>query len=667
MDRFEGHPDEISDTIFTTASIETGDRAFGAVNTTGDVDWYEFTLKAGEWAQFTVDGDVRGDASATGDDRLRLADAYLEIYDDNGRLVARDEDSGTGQAAMLNFGAAEDETFYVAVGAEDPRYFGGYQLTMESSVPDSPTTSIDWGTKLDDNVVTVYFVPNGESRLAEFGEPAYESSGFTAYERGQFQQAFDRLEALTDLEFQITNDPNADLQLVLSTDDNFDFLGFFNPPGEDYAGVGVFNGNAWDRQSGGDLALGGFGYVTLVHEILHGLGLAHPHDDGGTSSIMLGVDAEFDDLGFGDMNQGIFTIMTYNSGYLTGTRGSAPPASGNYGYEAGPMALDIAVLQEKYGAGSYKGGNTLYRLPDANGAGTYWEAIWDTGGSDEIRYDGSRDATIDLRTATLKQGENAGGFVSAVDGIAGGYTIAKGVVIERAVAGDGDDFVGGNSADNRLYGRDGNDRMFGFAGDDLMRGGTSGDRVSGGDGNDTGYGDGGNDRVYGGEGRDTLYGGSGDDKISGSLDADRLYGDDDDDRVNGGGSNDWLYGGQGDDRLTGVNGQDYMRGGGGNDVFDFNKTTESKAGADDRDVIFDFTRGRDTIDLRTIDADTTRGGNQAFDMIGGAQFSDAGQVRSVQRGDNRIVQVNTDNNLNTVEMEIELRDSGAVFGSDFIL
>ena len=181
------------------------------------------------------------------------------------------------------------------------------------------------------------------------------------------------------------------------------------------------------------------------------------------------------------------------------------------------------------------------------------------------------------------------------------------------------------------------------------------------------WGDNDTDRIYGGTGNDLVYGGAASDFLSGSTGGDTIFGDDGNDRINGGGSTDRLYGGKGNDLLTGVNGRDFLRGGGGADTFDFNRTTESQSGHQTRDLIFDFTQGTDRIDLRGIDADATRGGNQAFEMIGSAGFTDAGQVRSWQRGDDRIVQINTDNNLNTVEMEIELRDMGRVFASDFLL
>ncbi len=107
---------------------------------------------------------------------------------------------------------------------------------------------------------------------------------------------------------------------------------------------------------------------------------------------------------------------------------------------SGPMALDIALLQQKYGANMATAtGDDDYLLPTGNARGTFWQAIWDAGGLDSIRHDGSAASVIDLRAATLRYEEGGGGFVSSVAGIAGGFTIAAGAVIENATGGFGRD------------------------------------------------------------------------------------------------------------------------------------------------------------------------------------------------------------------------------------
>ncbi len=117
------------------------------------------------------------------------------------------------------------------------------------------------------------------------------------------------------------------------------------------------------------------------------------------------------------------------------------------------MALDIAVIQAKYGANlDFATGDDVYRLPEANRPGTFFSCIWDAGGDDRIVFGGARDCTIDLRAATLLGEEGGGGWVSHARGIYGGFTIANGVVIEGASGGGGDDTLRGNAAGNRLSG-----------------------------------------------------------------------------------------------------------------------------------------------------------------------------------------------------------------------
>ena len=243
---------------------------------------------------------------------------------------------------------------------------------------------------------------------------------------------------------------------------------------------GYFNFEAfgWDYSDpNGGLNVGGEGYWTLIHELGHGLGLAHPHDDGGGSTIFPGVTDTWV-TGDNGLNQGIWTVMSYiatddpSSAHTNHTGTDRWFDSGgndvaNYGYFAGPMAYDIAAIQDLYGAnGNFHNGSDTYWLPDQNALGTYWTCIWDTGGSDSIAYGGSRSVTINLTAATLDNSPTGGGVISSASGIHGGYTIAKGVVIENAYGGSGSDTLTGNFADNILNGGAGADTMTGGGGND---------------------------------------------------------------------------------------------------------------------------------------------------------------------------------------------------------
>ncbi|MDF2970555.1 MAG: Peptidase serralysin [Microvirga sp.] len=236
---------------------------------------------------------------------------------------------------------------------------------------------------------------------------------------------------------------------------------------EDGAGYAVFNqdGLGWTETG---LMPGGFGYVTILHEIGHLFGLDHPWDEGGfyvnndssgaPEPYFPGATGTFK-TGVNGLNQGVFTTMTYNDGWS-----GQPSKSLDWGYQMGPGAFDIAAIQKLYGANkSYHSGSDTYTLPGANVSGTGWFTLWDAGGTDTIQVPtDAGSATIDLRAATLKEGDaGAGGYVSWVSGVAGGFTIAKDVVIENAIGGTGNDTITGNAAKNLITGGGGQDRLTG--------------------------------------------------------------------------------------------------------------------------------------------------------------------------------------------------------------
>jgi Ca2+-binding RTX toxin-like protein len=119
------------------------------------------------------------------------------------------------------------------------------------------------------------------------------------------------------------------------------------------------------------------------------------------------------------------------------------------------------------------------------------------------------------------------------------------------------------------------------------------------------------------------------DVMSGNIGRDKLSGGAGDDRLSGVGGNDHLSGGSGNDKLTGGAGADDLWGGSGADTFIFKSVKETTVSGAGRDTIFDFsTRQKDKIDLSAIDANTTKGGNQAFSFIGTKAFGGkAGKLR----------------------------------------
>jgi Ca2+-binding RTX toxin-like protein len=133
-----------------------------------------------------------------------------------------------------------------------------------------------------------------------------------------------------------------------------------------------------------------------------------------------------------------------------------------------------------------------------------------------------------------------------------------------------------------------------------------------------------------------------------------------------------LSGGLGNDTLNGGLGRDTMTGGAGNDIFVYNSTTESPAGSN-HDVITDFQRGFNKIDLSAIDANPFNtflsiNPNDAFTWKGlNGLINGIGQVRFIQSGANLLVQANTDFNFGSCELEIQLNALSSLSGTDVIL
>jgi Ca2+-binding RTX toxin-like protein len=85
----------------------------------------------------------------------------------------------------------------------------------------------------------------------------------------------------------------------------------------------------------------------------------------------------------------------------------------------------------------------------------------------------------------------------------------------------------------------------------------------------------------------------------GTINGDDLFGGQGNDTLNGSAGDDRLFGEQGNDNLIGGSGSDYLTGGAGNDIF----ALEYFAGAFNavnQDVVSDFVRGQDKIDLRSL-------------------------------------------------------------------
>jgi Ca2+-binding RTX toxin-like protein len=582
------------------------------------------------------------------DSFLELYDAGGNIITSaDGGLDTVFNTANSGFDALLTFSVTTTGTYYVnarafdniAQDGSDGDLIGDYGIFVEDVTGDpglytpyyeatSPLYAIDWGTQVDGtvrnpdgaesghitgnsagtaanpygytqpgkNVITIYFAKAGDvfvsNDLTQPGLPpaTITATGVQQFEHDAVMTALGEFSKVADIVYvEVQNRAEANFiytSYIGTPGPGVSLLGSMSPPGESDQGLAQFNSGDY-RWNATDLQQGGFSFVTLIHEFGHGHGLAHPHDNGGHSGIMNGVEPEgagVADYTMGDfsLNQAIYTMMSYEDGWQESPYGNAETNVG-YGYLGGLMAFDIAAIQDKYGVNEeWATGDDKYVLKDVNAAGTYYSSIWDAAGMDRINYAGSRDAVIDLRPATLEYEAGGGGYISYVDGIFGGFTIANGVVIEGAQGGSGNDRLTGNTADNFLTGNAGNDTIDGGAGLDRMRGGI---------GDDTYYIDASGDKPQemAGEGTDTVIA-SVSLTLAANLENLTLSGTAAIDGTGNGQAN-TITGNAGANSLHGGLGLDVLIGGGGADRFYF----ETPAGAANWDDIQDFSHADDSI------------------------------------------------------------------------
>lgn len=186
--------------------------------------------------------------------------------------------------------------------------------------------------------------------------------------------------------------------------------------------------------------------ASMIHELGRGLGLQHPE-------------------GNYPENSKTHTAMSYNTPwYRPATNGvSVSDATST------PMMHDIEAIQRLYEPNyETRKGDTTYGF-NSNSERDYYSlkssddmvafCIWDGGGNDTLDFSGyKQNQRINLNAQAL----------SDVGGRRGNVSIAKGVVMENAIGGSGNDVLIGNQANNHITGGAGADNLTGGGGEDTF-------------------------------------------------------------------------------------------------------------------------------------------------------------------------------------------------------
>ncbi len=275
-------------------------------------------------------------------------------------------------------------------------------------------------------------------------DAALIDAGYAAFDAGYQAVARDILDLFSEL---------SGLTFVEATDSATANILFKNIEGQfggggwaSYPSSGTVHNAIGYPWTAGDIQAGSYVYNTILHEIGHSVGLAHPGNYNGA------VDYLTQAVVWNDSQQ--YSVMSYLGAETTG---------GAFDGSAATLMLhDILALQIEYGANySTRAGNTVYGFNSNTGRAAYTFtaddmtsafAIWDGAGRDTLDFSGFATATVmDLRQ---------GGFSST--GLETyNVAIAYGAVIENGIGGTGNDKIRGNEVANRILGGTGNDIIYG--------------------------------------------------------------------------------------------------------------------------------------------------------------------------------------------------------------
>ena len=438
----------------TSRTITVGGSLSDQLEVVGDHDWVRINLTAGQSITVALDG-------------LTLEDPYLRIRDQNGNVIYENDDisSGTNRDSLVAFTATYTGVYYIDVGAWDENYTGTYTVNVSTYTPPPVGTNDQFAQQL----IEGYWGGNDHNfNVTPGGTITVNLTALTGPGMTLARQA---LLMWTDVIGVTFSEVTTGGQITFD-DDQEGAFSTGNWSGGIISSAQVNVSTEWLANYG--TALTGYAYQAYVHEIGHALGLGHAGNYNDTARYP--YDATYQN------DSWAVSIMSYfdqqENTYFAGQGFTIERI-------VTPMVADILAMSLMYGLSTTtRTGDTTYGfnsnadrvLYDANQYPNVAYTIFDSGGIDTLDYSGfNNNQSINLNP------EAYGSFGPS----SGNLVIARGVTIENATGGGGNDTLTGNSVNNILRGNAGFDVLIGNGGNDTLIGGANNDTMTGGTGSDT--------------------------------------------------------------------------------------------------------------------------------------------------------------------------------------
>ena len=266
------------------------------------------------------------------------------------------------------------------------------------------------------------------------------------------------LENIINIDFQEVKETNTNTfgKVRFMDSDSPSYAYAYYPNNSKYSHMGgdVHFSSKYDRlgdNNGFQHKAGKHGYMSIIHEFGHALGLQHTHT-GNLDSSLDNTDS---------------SVMTYN---FTGN------SAGTF------MPLDIKALQSMYGAKQHNTGDTTYTFDGyidrlmvngnlvLNTSNRTKQTIWDSAGIDTLDFSG-----LNYESNGYELDLNPGGLLSKTFSKTTSYAtaIAYDVAIEKVINSSSNDFIYLNDAANVIKGY----RVDRATGNDVLYNGTSQDTL----------------------------------------------------------------------------------------------------------------------------------------------------------------------------------------------